>query len=185
MAYHTGGQREIERTGSVKLIKNIMAKDNNSSVEEKKKKSRTSKFQLLGKYFLIVLVVAGQAYLAYTVIDNNYDSIYGYLQSLNSSETGKYELEEIIVNPANTNGKRYLLVELSLELVEKEDVQLVEENKSKIRNNLIKYLSARSVPELQGIKGKEDLRIELVNIINDAMGARSVRNLYYSKYVMQ
>ncbi|NGP87393.1 flagellar basal body-associated FliL family protein [Fodinibius halophilus] len=160
-------------------------KDKNTSVDSKKRKAKASKFRTIGKYFLIVLLIGGQAFLSYYIISNNYEAIYSYIDGFFPPESGEYQLEQIIVNPANTNGKRYFLVKLSLELVKKEEVMLIKENKSKIRNDLIKYLSARSVSELQGIEGKEELRFELVQIINQAIGKRSVRNLYYSKYVMQ
>ncbi|WP_138430784.1 flagellar basal body-associated FliL family protein [Fodinibius saliphilus] len=160
-------------------------KDKNTSVDSKKRKAKASKFRTIGKYFLIVLLIGGQAFLSYYIISKNYEAIYSYIDSFFPPQTGKYQLEQIIINPANTNGKRYLLVQLSLELVKKEDINLLKEKKSKIRNDLIKYLSARSVSELQGIKGKEDLRLDLIRIINQAIGRRSVRNLYYSKYVMQ
>ncbi len=161
-----------------------MAKTKNS-VKDKRKRSKQSIFRRYGKYFLILLVVLGQALVAYAIISKNYEAIYSYTQNLIPEESGKFELKEIIVNPADTNGQRYLLVQLSLELVNKEDQKLIEENRSKIRNNLIKYLSAKSVPELQNIDGNEDLRLDLVQIINETIGSRSVRNLYYSKYVMQ
>lgn len=152
---------------------------------DERKKTKALKFRRIGKYFLIVLVLVAQGALAYTIIDENYERIYSYVQSFMPNESGQFDLEQIIVNPAETNGQRYLLVELSLELVNKDGIELVKENRSKIRNNLIKHLSAHSVSELQGVKEKEDLRIELVRIINQAIGRRSVRNLYYSKYVMQ
>lgn len=162
-----------------------MADKEKSSVKEKKKKSRQLIFRRFGKYFLILVLVLGQGYTAYSIVNKNFDEIYGYLQQLSPQETGQFELEKIIVNPANTNGQRYLLVQLSLELVSKEDQKLIEKNRSKIRNNLINYLSAKTVSQLEGIKDKEDLRLELAKVINKTIGSRSVRNLYYSKYVMQ
>lgn len=150
-----------------------------------KKKSKQSIFLRFGKYFLILFLVLGQAFVSYSIINKNYGAIYSYTKSLIPEERGQAELKEIIVNPANTNGQRYLLVQLSLELDKKEDQKLIEDNRSKIRNNIIKYLSAKTVSELQGIQGKEDLRVELIQLINQAIDSRSVRNLYYSKYVMQ
>ncbi|PAU94616.1 hypothetical protein CK503_07425 [Aliifodinibius salipaludis] len=155
-----------------------------NSIEDKKK-SKQSIFRRYGKYFLILFLVLGQVFVAYSIVTQNYDAIYDYTQSLVPVERGKAELNEIIVNPADTNGQRYLLVQLSLELDSIDDQPLIEEHRSKIRNNIIKYLSAKTVTELQGIKDKEDLRVELIQIINDAIDSRSVRNLYYSKYVMQ
>ena len=155
-----------------------------SSVKDKKK-SKQSIFQRFGKYFLILFLVLGQVFVAYSIINKNYDSIYSYTQSLIPEERGKIELKEIIVNPADTNGQRYLLIQFSLELGSKDDQALIENNRSKVRNNIINYLSGKTVSELQGVKGKEDLRVELIQLINNAIGSRSVRNLYYSKYVMQ
>lgn len=160
-------------------------KKSKDSVEEKKISNKPSKFRRIGKYFLIVVLILGQAFVAYSVINKNYDAIYRFTESFMSEEPGKFELEEIIVNPANTNGQRYLLVQLSLELVNKKDQSLIEENRSKIRNNLIKHLSGKTVSELQGVDGKENLRYDLIKIINSSVDSRSVRNLYYSKYVMQ
>lgn len=152
---------------------------------KKNKGSRVSKFRRLGKYFLILFVIFGQIFLAYTIVDKNYDRIYSVVNGYYFREPGNYQLEKLVTNPADTNGQRYLLVEISLELVSKDDIELVKENKSKIRHDLIEYLSSRPVDQLEGIKEKEDIRVELVKIINNAIGIRSVRNLYYSKYVMQ
>ena len=159
-----------------------MAKKKKSSG---KKNVKPSNFRRYGKYFLILFLVLGQVFAAYSIVNRNYEAIYSYTQNLMPEEPGKFDLKEIIVNPADTNGQRYLLVKLSLELDNKEHQALIEKNRSKIRNNLIKHLSAKSVPELQGADGKEDLRLELVKIINETIETRSVRNLYYSKYVMQ
>lgn len=156
-----------------------------SSASERKRKHKLSKFQSIGKYFLIILFAVGQMFIAYLVVANNYDAIYGYVKSLTPPEQGKYELEDIIVNPADTNGQRYLLVRISLELVDEEHISLIEENESKVRNYIISYLSARSVQELQGSREKEEVRIGLIKVINNAIDSHSVRNLYYSKYVMQ
>lgn len=165
-----------------------MAEENNekdTSIEEEKKKLEKSNFRSYGKYFLILLLLVGQAFLAYSAVNRNYENIYDFLDSFSSNETGHYTLKEIVVNPANTNGQRFLLVKLSLELASKEDVKAIKEEESEIRNDIISHLSAKTVDELQGVKDKEKLRLELIKIINNAISSRSVRNLYYSKYVMQ
>lgn len=153
--------------------------------EEKKKISKATKFRSIGKYFLIVFVVAGQGLLAYKIVAKNYDSIYSYVQSFIPRQPGEFLMDKIIVNPANTDGERYLLVQMSLELANKDDEALVKKNKAMIRNDLIKYLSSQTIEQLQGVEGKEYLRVKLVKLINRDLGKRSVRNLYYSKYVMQ
>ncbi len=161
-----------------------MAGKKKKSLKEKKK-SKQSIFRQYGKYFLILFLVLGQAVVAYSVVDKNYDAIYSYAQSLIPENSGKIDMDEIIINPADTNGQRYLLVQFSVELDDMDDQELFEEHRSEVRNNIIKYLSGKTVSELQGIQDKEDLRVELIQLINSTMDSRSVRNLYYSKYVMQ
>jgi flagellar basal body-associated protein FliL len=70
-------------------------------------------------------------------------------------------------------------------MINKREIKRVEENESKIKNDLIEYLSSQPVAELEGAKSKDELRMELISVVNNALGVRSVRNLYYSKYVMQ
>ena len=153
--------------------------------EGKKKILKASKFRSIGKYFLIVLVVALQGLLAYKIVAKNYGSIYRYGHSFIPRKPGQFQMDKIIVNPADTDGERYLLVQMSLELANKDDEALVKKNNAKIRNDLIRYLSSQTIPQLQGVEGKEYLRAKLVKIINRDIGKRSVRNLYYTKYVMQ
>ncbi|MDR8394246.1 flagellar basal body-associated FliL family protein [Aliifodinibius sp. S!AR15-10] len=150
-----------------------------------KNKSKASKFRTVGKYFLIILIFLGQAYLAYAIVDKNYEKTYQFIHELNSSGIGHFTFEKLIVNPAGTNGQRYLLVEITLETVNKEHVSQIQQNRSKIRHDMIEYLSSRTVDELEGLKEKEKLRLGLIRTINNALGLRSVRNLYYTKYVMQ
>ena len=156
--------------------------------EEKENKSAStskSKFLSIGKYFLIILVLGGQGYGAYGIVNGNYEKIYGFFDSFKSDNFGSYQMEELIVNPAETNGQRYLLVQISLELKDKNDTELIDKNKMEIRNDLIEFLSSRTVDQLIHFGKRELLRNEMIDIINDALGKRSVRNLYYTKYVMQ
>lgn len=152
---------------------------------DKKKKSGKSKFLPFGKYFLLILILAAQSMLAYTIVDKNYKKVYDYFKSMKSEETVAYDMDEMVVNPAGTNGQRYLLLQVSLELASGDDVARLDKNKLKIRHDMIEFLSSRTVNQLVHFNQRESLRRDLIEIINDAVGSRSVRNLYYTKYVMQ
>jgi flagellar FliL protein len=156
--------------------------------KEKKKKSKKfngSKFLPLGKYFLILLVLASQAALAYQIVDKNYGDVYKVVDNLTAPEEGSYLMEELIVNPSESNGQRILVVEISLELYDAADSELIESHKQQIKHSMLEVLSSRTVQELAQISEREKLRIELSEVTNEAIEKRSVRNLYYTKYVMQ
>lgn len=161
--------------------------------EEKDKKAKKSKkkgkrppiFLKLGKYFLLLLILSGQGFLAYAVVDHYYPSIYKKMNAKSPDDFGSYQFEELVVNPAQTNGKRYLLVEISVELIDKEHIPKLEEHAMKLKQEMIEALSKRTIPELVRVEGREEMRLELIDIINSVIEVRSVRNLYFTKYVMQ
>lgn len=142
-------------------------------------------FLSVGKYFLILLVIFGQVFLAYSIVDNNYEQIYLYLKNNASGDNVTYGLEELVVNPSGTNGQRFLVIEISLELTDKDHIEKIKQNEQKIKHNMIEAISARTVDQLINFEERELLRKELADITNNAIGIRSVRNLYYTRYVMQ
>ena len=147
--------------------------------------SKGSNFLPYGKYFLIVLILVVQVLVAYTIVDKNYEKIYQIVQSRNEPVPVTYPLSELIVNPAGSQGKRYLVVEISLELASEESIPLVEMHLQKLKHNVNESLAARSVEQLVQYREREVLRLEIRNVINQSIGENSVRNLYFTKYVMQ
>lgn len=73
-----------------------MAAAKKDSKKKKKKKSRrfkASKFRPFGKYFLFILLLVGQAFLAYTVVSKNYEKTYSFIHNFGSEEVGMHHLK--------------------------------------------------------------------------------------------
>ncbi|MEX2600507.1 MAG: flagellar basal body-associated FliL family protein [Balneolaceae bacterium] len=150
------------------------------------KPKKGSKVQSVGKYFLIGIFVLAPMLLAYAIVDKNYEQIYTFTSSFLASEEPVYfQIEELIVNPAETRGQRYLVVECNLELQHTDHIALVEQNIQRIKHDMMELLSSRTVQQLGEFEERERLRGELAEVVNQAIGLRSVRNLYYTRYVMQ
>lgn len=164
-----------------------MAENEEKKNTKKKKKRRggSSKFLTIGKYFLVLLFFATQGLLAYMLTDKYYPSVYEHMNKKTPADFVTYQMEELVVNPANTNGKRYLMVEISLELDDKADIQKIEQHKLRLKQEIMETLSSRSIPELVKVSERDKLRSEIIMLINSTIGVRSVRNLYFTKYVMQ
>ncbi|MAO63677.1 MAG: hypothetical protein CL666_01625 [Balneola sp.] len=153
--------------------------------KKKSRKGGTSKFLSIGKYFLVILFFVGQGVLAYAVVDKFYPKVYRSMNEKTPADFATYELEELVVNPANTNGKRYLLVEISLELSDQTHISVLQAKNNRLKQELIETLSIRTIPELVKVETRDELRLELIHVINSIIEERSVRNLYFTKYVMQ
>ena len=107
-------------------------KKNETKKIEQVEKIKKSRFKVasIGKIFLLVLIFTGQIYLAYVIVDRYYPNIYAKMNEEEPSELGTYLMEQLVVNPANTNGRRYLMVEISLEM-NIEHIPLMETNNPK------------------------------------------------------
>ncbi len=138
-----------------------------------------------GKYFLIAMVLIAQTLLAYTIVDKNYGQIYQFASNLTSNGSVTFQMDELIVNPAGTQGQRFLVVEISIELQRESHLEQLETHLDRIKHEMNAALSTRTVNELLQYEEREILREELIAIVNRAIGTRSVRNLYYTRYVMQ
>ncbi len=162
-----------------------MATEKKKKIKKRKGNKPPLKFLRIGKYFLLILIFAAQGLVAYAIVDKYYPTVYKKINAKSPDDYGTYQLEELVVNPANTNGKRYLLVEISLQLDDKKHIPLLENNMMELKQEVIEALSVRTVNQLTHVAEREELRRELSQIINSSIGVRSVRNLYFTKYVMQ
>ena len=144
-----------------------------------------SKFLPKGKYFLLVLLILSQAVGAFVLMDEHYKDIYILIFGSMPDYSTTYRMDEIIANPSGGNAQRFLVVEIGIELSHQDHELLVDENLMKIKDRFNEVLTSKTIRELQQFEGRQNLRKELASEVNQAIGVRSVRNLYFTKYVMQ
>jgi flagellar FliL protein len=102
-------------------------------------------------------------------------------------ERGQIHLiEDILVNPAGTNGTRYLSTSIGLETSDfGHETDGFEKLTPVIRDIFIAILSSRTLEELGSIDGKEKLRNEILVQVNEAIKPDSVYRVYFVDYVLQ
>jgi flagellar FliL protein len=96
-----------------------------------------------------------------------------------------YMIEDLVVNPAATGGRRHLLVSLGLEY---HDPLLKEEltrRDPQIRDNLITLLAGQEVSVLANIQYRENIRQALLDAVNYYLTEGKVARVYFVKYVFQ
>ncbi len=103
-----------------------------------------------------------------------------------NEEVGEfYMIEELIINPAATGGRRHLLVSLGLEFHDPLLKEELSKRDPQIRDNLITLLAGQEVPVLTDIRYREDIRKSLLEAINYHLKEAKVERLYFVKYVFQ
>lgn len=95
------------------------------------------------------------------------------------------ELNDIIVNPAGTNGQRYLMVALGLESSSSEALSEVENREVVVRDTILKILSEYTVDQLASIEHRNETKTRLMEAVNGVLGGPTIDRLYFTQYVLQ
>jgi len=103
-----------------------------------------------------------------------------------STEVGlMYPLDIFTVNLLSESGRRYLKVEMNLELEGEELSPELEQKKPVFRDIIIRILSSKSLEEISTSKGKEKLKEQIVSELNTRLKDGKVKNVYFTDFVVQ
>lgn len=104
----------------------------------------------------------------------------------NYAEIGQmYPMEQFVVNLYSESGSRYLKTVINFEL-SSEDLAVELDAKSPlVRDIIIKALSAKTYEEISTIKGKENLKDEIVLNVNGVISDGQINNLFFTDFVIQ
>jgi flagellar FliL protein len=95
------------------------------------------------------------------------------------------ELQGLIVNPAGTEGLRYLMVHVGFESEETKALEELTAKEIAVRDAVIKILSAKTVPQLSDIGRRDSLKVEIRDTVNGMLRDGQIDRLYFTQYVLQ
>lgn len=150
----------------------------------------------LFRFILPLFMVAGLAtggWLSYAhykdvdrVLSSVNKSVSNIMGSEKSSEYGEFkELEKLIINPAGSNGQRYLMVTIGLESRSSKALTEVGNKEVVVRDTMLKVLGQYTVSQLSNIKNRDRTKAELLEAVNSILGGPKVDRLYFTRYVLQ
>lgn len=94
------------------------------------------------------------------------------------------ELDPFVVNLSGDAG-RYLRASVSVALEGERNKQIVKAALSPVRDRLILLLSGKTAEKLLAPEGKTELRAEIIETINDAIGDDLVSTVYFREFLIQ
>lgn len=95
------------------------------------------------------------------------------------------QFDDLILNPAGTDGARFLVLSLALELRDDESLSDIEARDPEVRDAILTMLSAKTVQELADVTRRPALREELRTVLNDLLGGDPIVRLYLPRFVIQ
>lgn len=102
-----------------------------------------------------------------------------------NDNTFLYQFGDVIVNPAGTEGTRFLRVTIYLELASGEYQKVIEKLKPALQDIAIQILSSKTIPELEDLGSRNKLRNEIVSAMNRLLGREMILKLFFTEFVIQ
>ncbi|HTY39296.1 MAG TPA: flagellar basal body-associated FliL family protein [Bacteroidota bacterium] len=96
-----------------------------------------------------------------------------------------FVVKDLIVNPAGTNGTRFLLVTVGFELSTPGAQKELEKKEIQLRDALNTILGSKKLEDLAGVERREELRTQISAQVGSLLQSGAVNNVYFSKFIIQ
>ena len=172
--------------------------------EETQAKKSSSLVLIIIIVILILLLVVG-GLLAFLLMSGNDDATQGQTAQAQTEQVqsaapkttaGKrsndyinmgpvYPLDQFIVNLLSESGSRYLKTKVDLELSAETLTPEIDKKKPLIRDIIVSTLSSKTYEEVSTQKGKNRLKDEIVDRLNEVLADGHIKNIYFTDFVVQ
>lgn len=95
-----------------------------------------------------------------------------------------YSVDDIIVNPAGTNGQQLLLTSIAFDLGSEEDKNNLEGKDVVVKDMIISVLSSKTISLLSNTSYKDSLKSEISEKLTEFVPDAHVNRVYFSKYII-
>lgn len=96
-----------------------------------------------------------------------------------------YSLDDIIVNPADTDGKRLLLTSVGIDLRTANMLNDLKSRDAVVKDAIISVLSSKTVDQLDNTMYRDTLKTQIAGKISQMIPSVSINTIYFSKYILQ
>ena len=96
-----------------------------------------------------------------------------------------YELDTFLVNLSDPGGRRYLKVNIKLELNDQEVVKEFNRRKFELRDKILMLLSSKRFDDIATLSGKMALKQEIISRLNASLKDGRVEQVYFTDFLVQ
>ena len=160
--------------------------------EDKPPKKSFLKFVVIG---VVVIILGVSSYTGWRLFEKNKTDVKKEKSTVEKTSIEKKKEEEKINCPLETFivnlmdksglGKRYLKVDIMLEVANEVAKSMVETHKPQLRDAILLLLSSQSFNEINTVDGKLGLKQELLLRVNQVFGGPTVQRIYFTEFVVQ
>lgn len=94
-------------------------------------------------------------------------------------------LDELLVNPKDSEGKRFLVVSLGLETKSPAVAGEIAQKDVVVRDAILQLLSEHTAADLAAIEQRDTLKLEILGKLNNILQEGDIERLYFTQYLLQ
>jgi flagellar FliL protein len=96
-----------------------------------------------------------------------------------------HPIENLVLNPAESGGTRFLMVTATFELKDSEADRIMKEHEAEVRDNILALLGRKSVTELTDITLRDGIKREVLAAVAPLFPKGAVRKVFFPQFVIQ
>jgi flagellar protein FliL len=96
-----------------------------------------------------------------------------------------YTLDNLILNPARTNGTRFLMLSIAFEVRSAQVSDQLKARDAEVRDLVISLIGAKTVEEVSSVEGREAMKTELRDSVRAMLPRGSIGRVYLPQFVIQ
>jgi len=96
-----------------------------------------------------------------------------------------YVVKDLIINPAGTNGTRFLLTTVGFQFSDPQARANVEKREIQVRDMLNTILSSKGLEDLVNVQTRDSLRSEIASKVGPLVKGGKLTNVFFSKFIIQ
>lgn len=102
-----------------------------------------------------------------------------------AAEAPVHMLDNLVLNPANSGGSRFLLLTVALEVSAASVQEQFKTRDSELRDIILTALGTKTVEQLTDISKREEFKAEVTTAVEARFGKKTVKRLYFPQFVVQ
>ncbi len=99
--------------------------------------------------------------------------------------TELFMVSELIVNPAGTEGTRFLSASIGFETYSKQTLELMAKREHLVRDALITILGSKTIDQLSDPKQKEIIRFQIKKRTEQLLQVDDLAAVYFTQFILQ
>lgn len=96
-----------------------------------------------------------------------------------------HKIENIVLNPAGTNGTRFLMVSAAFQVKNAETGVLMKEHEEEIRDHMLALLSKKTVDELADATQRDAIKKEVLDVVAPLFPKGALLKVLFTQFVVQ